>query len=159
LAFLIVPPGSIVTELTQPLKIWISLAAVELLYFLDYPVAHSGAIIHIAQYDLLVETACAGLGSLLSLTAISLLYIHLRWDAGVVRSALLMAAVVPIAIFANFVRVLVLVLLTYYGGDQLAQGFAHDFAGLLLFVVAMLGMFAVDKLLSLTMRRPVEQMA
>ena len=39
-------------------------------------------------------------------------------------------AAIPVAMFSNFVRVIVLVLVTYYFGEAAAQGFVHDFAGL-----------------------------
>jgi exosortase len=146
-AFLIVPPGSLVTEATLPLKLWISGAAVDLLYQLGYPVAQSGAAIYIAQYELLVETACAGLGSLLTLTALGLLYVHLPWASSFGRAFVLMAFVIPVAILANFIRVIALVLLTYHVGNEFAQGFAHDAAGMFMFVVAMLCMFGLDYLI------------
>jgi exosortase/archaeosortase family protein len=47
--------------------------------------------------------------------------------------------------FSNFVRVIVLVLVTYYLGEAAAQGFVHDFAGLLMFAVALLTIFAIDQ--------------
>ena len=56
------------------------------------------------------------------------------------------ALIVPVAIFSNFIRVLVLVLITYYFGEAAAQGFLHDFAGLTLFVVALLAIFGADAL-------------
>jgi exosortase len=145
--FLVVPPGTLVTELTQPLKLWISTAAADLLYALGYPIARAGASIHIGPYELLVETACAGLGSLFTLSAISLLYVHLRWSAGIGHAVALMALIVPIAVFANFVRVITIVLLTYHFGDAVGQGFSHDLAGFFMFVVAVLAMFAADSLL------------
>ena len=43
-------------------------------------------------------------------------------------------------------RVLALVLITYHFGDAAAQGFVHDFAGLLMFAVALLTIFGVDQL-------------
>jgi len=55
-------------------------------------------------------------------------------------------AAIPVAIISNFVRVLVLVLVTYHFGDAMAQGFVHDFAGLLMFAVALITIFGVDKL-------------
>ena len=67
-----------------------------------------------------------------------------------------MLAVVPLALLANFVRVVTLVLLTYYFGSEVAQGIAHDAAGMLMFVVAMIGMFAVDAALgAATCRRSI----
>ncbi len=152
LAFLIIPPGSLIVDLTQPLKIWISQAATGFLHLLGYPVAHTGAIIQVGQYQLLVATACAGLMSIISLTAIGLLYVHLNWDSNLRRAAILMLAILPIAVFANLVRVLILILLTFYAGSSVAQGFMHDAAGLITFSVALCGMFFADSLLSLVMR-------
>lgn len=152
LAFLIIPPGSLIIDLTQPLKIWISRSAVELLHLFGYPVAHTGAIIQVGQYQLLVATACAGLMSIFSLTAIGLLYVHLNWNSNLRRAAILLLAIVPLAVFANFVRVILLVLLTYHAGSKVAQGIMHDAAGLITFAVALGGMFAADALLSLFMR-------
>jgi len=152
LAFLIVPPGSLIIDLTQPLKIWISRTAVELLHLVDYPVGHTGAIIQVGQYQLLVATACAGLMSIFSLTAIGMLYIHLNWGSNVRRAAILMLAIVPLAVFANLVRVITLILLTYHAGSRVAQGFMHDAAGLITFSVALGGMFAADAALGMFFR-------
>ena len=149
MAFLIVPPGSMIVDITQPMKIWISTAAVEVLYQAGYPVAHTGAIIQVGQYQLLVATACAGLMSLFSLTAIGMLYVHLSWGSNLRRAIILMLAILPIAIFANFVRVLALVLLTYHAGSSVAQGIMHDMAGMITFSIALAAMFAADKLLGL----------
>lgn len=149
LGFLIRPPSGVVAELTQPLKIWISETVVGMLYWFGYPVANSGVRIQVAQYELLVQQACAGLGSIFSLLAIGLLYIHLSQRALTVRSALLIVGIVPIAIFANWMRVVILLLLTYYAGDGVAQGFAHDAAGLTTFAMALVGMLAFDHLLGL----------
>ena len=37
-------------------------------------------------------------------------------------------------------------LITYHLGDAAAQGFLHDFAGLLMFAVALFTIFGIDKL-------------
>jgi exosortase/archaeosortase family protein len=50
--------------------------------------------------------------------------------------------------FANFVRVIILVLITYYFGEAAAQGFLHDLAGLTLFAVALATIFAIDRIAS-----------
>lgn len=144
--FLFPPPDTVVATITQPLKIAISGAAVELLYLLGYPIASVGVMIRVDQYDILVAAACAGLNSLISLSAIGLFYVYIRHNANWRYALLLMVAIVPVAILANFVRVLLLILITYHFGDAAAQGFLHGFAGLTMFVVALLGIFGVDAL-------------
>ena len=152
-AFLFPPPDSMVAAITQPLKLGISQAAVDLLDMLGYPIGRTGVMITVDQYDILVAAACSGLNSIISLSAIGLFYIYIRHNANWRYALLLMLAIVPVAILANFVRVLLLILLTYYGGDALAQGFLHGFAGMTMFTVALLGIFGIDVLAAPLRRR------
>lgn len=157
LAFLIKPPYGMVAELTQPLKIAISELSVDLLYALGYPIGQSGVLIQIDQYELMVQQACAGLSSLVTLFALGLLYIHLTRPPGRLHAVLLLAAIVPIAMLANLLRVILLVLLTYHAGDAVAQSMAHDAAGVVTFSLSMLGMFLFDRLLDRVLPREAEQ--
>ena len=118
-----------------------------------YPIASQGVTLVIAQYQLLVEDACAGLNSIVSLTAISLFYIYILHNASWRYSLLLFVWIIPAALFANLVRVLTLVLITYYFGNAAAQGFLHSTAGMIMFVVALLSIFAVDKAMTPIRRR------
>jgi len=149
LLFVLPPPETIVAMVTNPLKIALSESAVGLLHWLGYPIASSGVTIQVGQYQLLVAEACAGLNSLISLSAIALFYVYLRHHANVRYSLLMMLAIVPVAVFANFVRIILLVLLTYHGGEAAAQGFLHDFAGLTMFMTALITIFAIDHLFGL----------
>jgi exosortase len=78
LAFTLPPPDTTVAAITQPIKIAISQWAVTLLGAAGYPIASSGVTIQIGQYELLVAAACAGLNSILTLTALCLFYVYLR---------------------------------------------------------------------------------
>jgi exosortase len=142
--FLVRPPAGITAELTQPLKIWISSTAASLLYASGYPIANAGVRIQVAQYELLVQQACAGLGSIFSLLAICLLYVQLVGRSDPLRNTLLLAGAIPVAIGANLLRVILLILITYYFGNGVAQGFAHEAAGISTFVLSLLGMAALD---------------
>ena len=146
LALTLPPPDSVVAAVTQPIKILISQTAVSLLHGLGYPIANSGVMIQIAQYELLVAAACAGLNSILSLSAICLFYGYLRHRSDFTQLSLIALAIIPVAILSNFVRVLVLILVTYYLGEAAAQGFLHNFAGLTMFLAALISIFAYDEL-------------
>lgn len=146
LLFIFPPPDSLVAFLTQPIKILISQAAVDSLYALGYPIAASGVTIQVAQYQLLVAAACAGLNSMISLIAIGLFYVYILHNANWRYAALLTLAIIPVAMLANFVRVIALILVTYHFGDSAAQGFVHNFAGILMFAVSLAGFFVVDAL-------------
>ena len=146
LALTLPPPDSVVAAVTQPIKIAISEWAVHLLYELGYPIASSGVTIQIAQYELLVAAACAGLNSIISLGAICLFYGYLRHRTNFAAFAMIALSVIPIAVFSNFIRVIILILITYYLGEAAAQGFLHDFAGLTMFAVALLTVFVIDSI-------------
>jgi exosortase len=146
LAVALPPPDQVVAAITQPLKIGISEFAVSLLHTFGYPIASSGVTIQIANYQLLVAAACAGLNSIISLSAICLFYVYLRHKSDWVAFLTVAALVVPVAVFSNFMRVLTLILVTYYFGEAAGQGFIHDFAGLTVFLVALLTIFGADAL-------------
>jgi exosortase len=148
LAFVIPPPGWLIDGITAPLKLFVSYVTTSGLQLVGIPVFREGVTLMVAQYQLLVEDACSGMNSIVGLTAISLFYIYLLRNASWKYSIFLVFLVIPIAILANVIRVATLVLLTYFFGDGVAQGFLHMAAGLLLFTSALLLVFLVDNLLS-----------
>jgi exosortase len=153
LAFMFPLPDTLVAAMTGSLKTGISHAAVALLYQFGYPIGSAGVVIQVGQFQLLVAAACSGLNSIVALTAISLFYVYMRHQADWRYALLLTLFILPVAIFTNFVRVLILILLTYHAGDAMAQGFLHNFAGLTMFGIALLTIFAVDSVLEPIWRR------
>lgn len=145
--FMVPLPASVVDAITQPMKIAVSYAAEYLLYHLDYPVARSGVVITIGQYQLLVADACAGLNSLFTLEALGLLYMNVMRHESAFRNILLATLIVPISFASNVTRVIVLSLITYYWGDEAGQGFLHEFSGMVLFITALLLIIGVDSTL------------
>lgn len=144
LLFLVPPPYSVMLALTRSLKLWISTAAVDVMSVLGFNVASSGTTLYIDQYELLVAAACSGMNSIVSLLAIGLFYIFLRHRSDWRYSLLLAALVIPIAIAANLIRVIVLLLITKYLGNEVAQGMIHEAAGLTMFMIALLLLIGVD---------------
>ncbi len=153
LLFAFPPPDTLYALLTQPLKIAVSGWAVTLLGALGYPVAGSGVSIQIGQYEMLVAAACAGMNSLISLTALGLFYSYIRHSANWRYMLLLVLCILPVAVLANLVRVLLLLLVTYHFGEAAGQGFVHEAAGMTMFVTALLGIFLIDSLAAPLRRR------
>jgi len=147
LAFVIPIPGSLLAEVTAPLKEFVSYVATGILSHVGLPVVREGVTLYVAQYQLLVEDACSGMNSIVGLVAVSLLYIYLMRGASWAYSLVLVALVIPIAVLTNILRIMTLVLLTYYAGNEVAQGFLHFTAGMVLFAVALVIVFALDTVL------------
>ena len=147
LLFMIPLPGFVVDAATGPLKQYISVIAEQVLYLAGYPIARNGVTLTVGPYQLLVADACSGLHSMFSLSAMGLLYLYLMQHTSIARNVIIMAAILPIAFAANIVRVMVLILVTYHLGDEAGQGFLHGFAGIMLFMIGLLFLFALDGIL------------
>ncbi|MCG2673284.1 exosortase V [Bradyrhizobium sp. GCM10023182] len=149
LIFAVPMPDWLVDAATVPLKVFISNMVTKVLYAAGFPVAQNGVMIMIGSYQLLVKDACSGMNSIFALSAIGVFYAYaFRWEEKL-RSVLLLLAIIPITILANFVRVFTLVLIAYYGGPDLLEGIVHDMTGIGLFIVAVVLMFMFDAVLGL----------
>ncbi len=149
-------PYRISVALTGPVKFMVSAAATQILQWLAYPVGRTGVVITVGQYQLLVTEACAGLQTMFTLEAMGLLYASLMNHVSATRNVLLALAVVPVSFCANVIRVVLLALVTYYLGDAAGQGFLHGFAGMVLFMVALVLIMGIDALLGKWLSRKRE---
>jgi exosortase B len=150
--FMVPLPGLLVAAVTMPMKIAVSFFAETIMHGLGYPIARTGVILQVGQYQLLVADACAGLHTLFTLEALGLLYLNLMRHESVLRNVALAILIIPISFTANVIRVIVLSLITYYFGDAAGQGFLHGFAGMVLFLSALLLIIGVDSLIRVFIR-------
>src|SRR5258708_12409852 len=149
LVFTVAGVGWMVDGAKVPLKVLISDWVTRFLYAVGYPVAQNGVVIMIGPYQLLMQDACAGMNSIFALSAIGMFYVYaFRWKSKL-RSVILLTAIVPITIFANFLRVLTLVLIAYYGCIELVDGVLHDLTGIALFGFAITRVFILYVFLGL----------
>lgn len=145
LGLLVPAPGWLMDRVTAPLKLFVSHLATSIVEPLGLPIVREGVTLTVGPYQLLVEDACSGMNSLVGLVAITLFYIHLLEKAGWRYHLFLFLLIIPVAIIANTIRIVILILLTYFFGDAIGQSFLHVSAGLLLFALSLGLMFAIDK--------------
>jgi exosortase B len=151
--FMVPLPAELVSTLTLPMKMAVSYVTEQLLFSAGYPISRSGVVLQIGQYQLLVADACAGLQTLLTLEALGLFYLNVVRHTSPVRNVALALLIIPISFSANVVRVVTLTLVTYYLGDAAGQGFLHGFAGMVLFLTALVLILGVDSALRWGIRR------
>ena len=148
LGLLLPVPGWMLDEFTAPLKLLVTTLSAGIVLPFGIPLVQEGVTMTVGPYQLLVEDACSGLNSLIGLIAITMFYIYLLRDAGWRYSLFLVMLIIPVAIAANVIRIVVLILLTYFFGDAVGQGFLHITAGLFLFALSLLLMFMIDSVVS-----------
>lgn len=148
LIFMVPLPGIFTQMLTMPLKTAVSWLAELIMHAAGYPIGRSGVTLAVGPYQLLVADACSGLNSIFTLESLGLFYMKLMNYQSRARNILLATMIIPISFASNVTRVLSLILITYYFGDEAGQGFMHNFAGLILFSVALVLTYLFDRLLA-----------
>jgi len=146
LVFALPIPFFISHALTTHLRLGITEATVQLFQVFGLAIVKDGLTLMVDQYQLSVEDACSGMNSLFSLSAIGLVYIYLRRPDRPFYYAVMLAPIVGLAIFGNFVRIAVVVLITHLFGDAVAQSLLHETVGFITFAVSLGGVIALDAL-------------
>lgn len=136
LFFMVPIPYILYDAVAFPLKLFVAKVAVMGLKLFSLPVVREGNVIIFPNITLEVVDACSGMRSLMSLLALSTAYGFMFLKKPWQRIAIVIAAV-PIAIATNVFRVFATGYLARYVGQKAAEGFFHDFAGLAVFVTAM----------------------
>ena len=137
-------PYTLVWALTSHLRLWVTQAVVATYQVAGFSIVRNGLDILVDQYTLAVKEACSGMNSLISLSAIGLLWLHLRRQPPAWYYAALVVPILAFAIFGNYVRILILVALTHFFGDAVAQSYLHETAGAVTFFTALIGVIATD---------------
>lgn len=150
--FMLPLPGFFVDALTGPLKEHVSVIVEQVLYTAGYPIARTGVMLTIGQYQMLVADACSGLNTMFSLSALGLLFMYLTGRASKLHNFIMLAGILPIAFAANIIRVLVLMLVTYHFGDAAGQGYLHGAAGIVLLLSALSVLLLLDAVLAWIIR-------
>ncbi len=136
LFFMVPIPYLLYDMIAFPLKLFVTKVSVLFLQLCGVVVVREGNVIMFPTTTLEVADACSGIRSLISLVALALAYACIITIPPWKRVVLIVAAL-PIAIATNASRVIVTGFLAQYWGAQAAQGFFHEFTGIVVFVLAM----------------------
>lgn len=135
LLFMIPLPSVIYYQITFPLQLLASQVAEASLSLMGIPVLREGNVLELPSQKLSVVEACSGIRSLMSLTFLSLVY-GFFFDSKPWMRWVLLAATIPIAIFANAMRVTLTGLFSEIN-PEFARGLFHSLEGWVIFMVAL----------------------
>lgn len=147
LMFAMAPPGGLYVWLSLQLQFVSSELGAAILQALGISVFLDGNVIDLGVYKLQVAEACSGLRYLFPLTALAFLCAWM-YRAPLWAKAVVLASVVPITIATNSARIALVGLFVEYGSIARAEGFMHLFEGWVIFLVAMVMLFALMYLLA-----------
>ena len=137
-------PESLVPLLFNPLQVIAAAIGAHALEYLNVPVYLRGNVIEVPGVTLLVEEACSGMRSVISMLTVACIisyYANLRFFGFLLISI----TAVVIAIVFNILRVTITGVLAHFIDPATATGFFHEFTGLVVFILGLLIMFSLTK--------------
>lgn len=141
LVFMFPLPLVVINDVSFQLKMVVTKAAVFVLKeYARLPIVNEGFNIYFPRASLTVGNPCSGLRSLISMLALGSIFAYML-KANAFKRIALFALAVPIALFSNFVRVIMLCVAAFVYGNQATKGFFHDFTGYMVFVIAFGGLW------------------
>ncbi len=151
LAFSIPFHPSINNFLTQELQLISSNIGVWFIRLMGMAALQDGNVIDMGSFVMLVEEACSGLRYLLPLASLSLLAAY-YYRGNTLIKGIIFLSVVPITVIMNSLRIAVTGVIIKYFGTEAAEGFLHDFEGLVVFAAACMLLIGLLASLSLLLR-------
>ncbi len=146
LLLMVPPPLGVLDAITIPMRHGISVAAVAILNALHYPVSREGLMIYLGGHEIFMGAPCSGFRSLITMFSLGIFYVYVI-KGSIWKKIILVAAIIPLALLGNLIRVITLCLLTFYKGEEIAQGFFHYFSGGVIFVIMIVGLLILEFLL------------
>ena len=146
LIFMIPVPLVVVANISFKMKIFAAQIATTILNNIGLVTVRAGSILKMQHTYVVVDDVCSGLRSLVSLSALGSIF---AWwlKAPMYKRILLFCSTIPIAIATNVLRIIFLAFISEVWGPPYATGFAHDFAGFMVFALAFALLYAVGKVL------------
>ena len=144
LVLMIPIPAIVFNQIAFPLQLIASQFGAGVLSAAGIPVLREGNVIVLANTSLEVAEACSGIRSLVSLLTIGLILGYFSSPSTWVRAVVTLGTI-PIAIFTNALRVAGTGIAAHFYGPRAAEGFFHTFSGWLVFLVALLLVWLLER--------------
>lgn len=135
LAFALPIPLVLTEQIHWQLRLVATAGTSTMLPWFGVPVFAEGTTLHLASGVVQVADACSGFSTLYAAVAVACLTAYSSPSPG--RRLLVLASAAPLAIAANLVRVVALVLLVVAYGQGILDTFVHPLSGMLTFVLAL----------------------
>ena len=139
LFFMMPVPDEYLNIVALPSKSAATWFALRIMDLFDIPYIREGFSIALANTTFIVGTPCNGLRSLISFLALGVLFLYFM-RMSFVKNILLLSIIPLIAVVLNGVRIVTLLLISIYFGQDAAapESFLHDASGLFVFIVGLI---------------------
>lgn len=133
LFFMVPLPNFLYNNLSSFLQLISSKIGVEVIRLFGISVFLEGNVIDLGQFKLQVVEACSGLRYLFPLMSLGFIAAYLYKDA-FWKKAIVFLSTIPITVLMNSFRIGVIGVMVEFWGQDMAEGFLHDFEGWVVFM-------------------------
>ncbi|MDY6892436.1 MAG: exosortase/archaeosortase family protein [Chloroflexota bacterium] len=121
-------------------------SAAWLLSVAGLPVTTAGPEIHLGDTTFTIGLPCSGINTLIALLALAAVYAYVL-KGPIYKRVIILVVAFPIAVLANILRVVSIILVANYHSIEAASGLFHDLSSPIFFVIAFLGLLGLGRIL------------
>ena len=142
-------PLNFIDSMTSPLRIFATKMAAGILNGIGIAVERVGSGLYAADGNSFnVAPECSGLRSLLAMTALIAFYAWYSQKTQWKKWALFLLSI-PVAIVANVFRIVLVVVVARFWGQEVAMGLWHDYSGYPIFLIGIALVLLLDRVLNM----------
>ena len=149
LIFMVPLPQVMIINISFKMKMMAAQIATSIVNLMGIHAIRDGSIVYLKpDTSLTIGSPCSGLSSLIALMALGALYAYLV-KMSRTRKIILFLLSIPVALAANILRIVMLLLVGFAYDAKVATGpFVHGFLAFLLYVFAIAGLIIIGRMLS-----------
>lgn len=137
-------PLPFVDIVAPPVQTVSAVASSNMANLFGIPVQRDGLVLNIPAGSFEVGLPCSGLNSIISLLTIGVIFAFIL-EGGILMKFTILMSSIPLALAGNIVRITSVLAVANTYGQEAALGYFHDFSSLLLFSVALMGLFLTGR--------------
>jgi exosortase len=137
-------PVPYVYMITSPAQIISVFSAANLANLIGIPTVRDGLILTIPAGAFEVGVECSGINSLISLFTIGIIFAYVLEGSNLMKATVIISTI-PLALAGNILRITLILIIASMYGQEAAINYFHDFSSLLLFSIALIGLFLVGR--------------
>jgi exosortase len=141
---LLMIPLPFVDLIAPPVQTASAVASTGIANLFGIPVQREGLVLNIPGGSFEVGLPCSGLRSIISLFTIAAIYAFIL-EGGMLMKFMILISSVPLALAGNIIRIVSVLAVANIYGQEIALNYFHGFSSLLLFSIALLGLFLIGR--------------
>lgn len=117
-----------------------------IVYTMGIAASNIGAEIILDRSYFVVGVPCSGLRTLVSLSVLIIILIYIL-ECPMLVKTVLFSVIIPIALLSNVLRLVLLLVIADFYGEEVAMGFFHTFYGLIIPVISFISLIIISRCL------------